>query len=68
MTAKEGMKAPPEDLLLDLPIDVGAVEGGDRRFDRAGHDLVGGHLRFRFKHEASSLGAPSSWAVESSIA
>ena len=49
MAAEEGMKTPPEDLLLDLPIDVGAVEGGDRRFERTAgrgggrHHFVGGH-------------------------
>ena len=55
MAAEEGMETPPQDLLLDLPVDVGAVEGGDRyrrRLERATtatsrgdrrHHFVGGH-------------------------
>ena len=38
MAAEEGMETPPQDLLLDLPVDVGAVEGGERyrrRLERA---------------------------------
>ena len=56
MAAEEGMETPPQDLLLDLPVDVGAVEGGDRyrrRLERAAtatgrggrcHHFVGGHF------------------------
>lgn len=49
VTAEEGMKTPPEDRLFDLPIDVGAVEGGDRGFERTAgrsggrHHFVGSH-------------------------
>jgi hypothetical protein len=49
MAAEEGMETPPEDLLLDFPIDVGAVEGGDRyrrRCFKRTTGRSGGHHHF----------------------